>query len=203
MNDRIEELARRIRDMEQELREEIQRVRIDTYELRGRSIRFRDEVIRRHRQRMQSLFSYLRHARLRHVISVPVIWLCLIPAVLMDLIVVFYQAICFPLYGIPKVRRGDYVIMDRHHLKYLNLIEKLNCLYCGYFNGVIAFTREVAARTEQYWCPIKHARHMKEVHSRYHRFAEFGDADTYRSEVQVIRRAFEDVRGETEERQEP
>ncbi|MGM0632591.1 MAG: hypothetical protein ACQETO_05385 [Pseudomonadota bacterium] len=198
MNERIEELARRIRELEKELRQEVQRIRIDTYEIRGRTIRFRKEVARRHRSQMRRLLSYLRHARLRHVISVPVIWLCLLPALFMDLVVNFYQAVCFPLYGIPKARRRDYVVMDRHNLKYLNVIEKINCLYCGYFNGVIAFTREVGARTEQYWCPIKHAANLKEVHSRYHRFMEFGDADTYESEVEVIRRAFDDVRKEKE-----
>jgi len=174
MNKRVEELARHIHELEKELRDEIQRIRINTYEFRGRSIRFREEVVRRHRSQMRRLLTYLRHAKLRHVISAPIIWLCLFPAVLMDLVVSFYQATCFPLYGIPRVRRRDYVVMDRHHLKYLNVIEKLNCLYCGYFNGVIAFTREVGARTEQYWCPIKHATPLKEVHSRYHRFAEFG-----------------------------
>lgn len=42
-------------------------------------------------------------------------------------------------------------------LSYLNAIEKLNCVYCGYGNGVIAYGREIIARTEQFWCPIKHA----------------------------------------------
>lgn len=194
MNDRIEELASRIRELEKELRDEIQRIRINTYEIHGRSIRFRNGVIRMHRSQALQIRTYLRRARIGHVLTAPVIWLCLFPALFMDVIVTLYQAICFPVYGIPKVRRGDYVVMDRHHLRYLNVIEKLNCLYCSYFNGVIAYTREVGARTEQYWCPIKHAANLKEVHSRYHRFAEFGDADTYRSEVRVIRKAFDDVR---------
>jgi len=33
--------------------------------------------------------------------------------------------------------------MDRHHLAYLNVIEKLNCEYCGYANGVFAYVREI------------------------------------------------------------
>ena len=55
-----------------------------------------------------------------------------------------YQAICFPVYKIPKVRRRDYLVFDRHHLAYLNIIEKINCAYCSYANGAIAFMREVA-----------------------------------------------------------
>jgi hypothetical protein len=36
-------------------------------------------------------------------------------------------------------------------------IEKINCAYCSYANGAIASVREMASRTEIYWCPIKHA----------------------------------------------
>ena len=46
--------------------------------------------------------------------------------------------------------RGQYIVIDRHRLKYLNAIEKLNCVYCGYGNGVIAYARDIAGRTEQY-----------------------------------------------------
>ena len=63
---------------------------------------------------------------------------------------------CFPIYGIERVQRRRYFAIDRHTLAYLNAIEKANCLYCSHANGVIAYVREVAARTEQYWCPIKH-----------------------------------------------
>ena len=56
-----------------------------------------------------------------------------------------------------QVKRSEYVIIDRNHLSYLNLIEAFNCVYCGYANGVIAYVREIASRTEQHWCPIKHA----------------------------------------------
>lgn len=33
-----------------------------------------------------------------------------------DLLVTFYQWTCFPVYGIAKVMRGDYIVFDRHHL---------------------------------------------------------------------------------------
>ncbi len=82
-----------------------------------------------------------------------------------------YQALCFPLYDIPKVRRSEYMLLDRHRLAYLNFLEKLNCEYCAYGNGVLAYVTEVAARTEQYWCPIKHALRMKSMHSRYRFFS--------------------------------
>jgi hypothetical protein len=72
-------------------------------------------------------------------------------------------------------------VVDRHRLAYLNTIEKLNCVYCGYGNGVIAYAHEVIARTEQYWCPIRHARRVHGAHERYPDFFDYGDAEAYRS----------------------
>ncbi|MDH3393425.1 MAG: hypothetical protein OEL66_05420, partial [Desulfobulbaceae bacterium] len=103
------------------------------------------------------------------------------------------QTICFPVYGIPKVKRCDHLVIDRHALRYLNPIEKLNCVYCGYVNGLLSYIQEIAARTEQYWCPIKHARKVAHLHSRYHKFFEYGDAEKYRRELENIRRDFKDV----------
>lgn len=110
------------------------------------------------------------------ILTAPVIYSLIIPALLMDAFVQLYQAICFPVYGIPKVRREDYIKHDRHRLSYLNSLKKVNCAYCAYFNGVIAYVREVAGRTEQYWCPIKHASAPRDRHQRYQRFAAYGDA---------------------------
>ena len=85
-------------------------------------------------------------------------------------------------------------MFDRADLPYLNLIEKFNCLYCSYGNGVAAYTREVAARTEQYWCPIKHARHIRAAHDRYPRFFDHGDAEAYRQGLNRLRRQYGDVK---------
>ncbi len=197
MNQKIQELAEQIKGLEAELASEIQRIRIRTYEIRDRTVRFSEEIRRRHRAQVVPVWLYLRRARLKHILTAPVILCCLVPAALMDLVVTLYQSICFPVYGIPRVRRADHVIIDRHHLAYLNVIEKLNCLYCSYFNGVIAYVGEVAARTEQYWCPIKHAAQLKRTHSRYAAFTEYGDSDTYRAQGQELRRNFDDL---TEER---
>ena len=101
--------------------------------------------------------------------------------------------ICFPIYGIPKVRRADLILLDRRRLAYLNLIEKLNCHYCGYANGIFAYVTEIAARTEQYWCPIKHALRMKGVHSRYEYFFDYDDAESYRTRIEQVRRDFKDL----------
>jgi hypothetical protein len=98
-----------------------------------------------------------------------------------------YQLVCFPVYGIPKVRRVDYFVFDRHHLAYLNAIEKLNCAYCSYANCLIAYVREIAARTEQYWCPIKHARRVIGAHARYATFDDYGNAEGYQKRAAELR----------------
>jgi len=134
----------------------------------------------------QSLPSILRYKSLQ-IITAPFIYLCFIPTIAMDLVVSLYQRVCFPLYGIPLVARGDYVIIDRHKLKYLNLAKKFNCVYCGYFTGVISYAQEVAGRTEQYWCPVKHAKKLKNEHSRYKNFATYGDAKEYQENFVKIR----------------
>ena len=109
------------------------------------------------------------------------------PLLLLDSFVFLYQLICFPVYGIPKVRRSDYQIFDHQDLAYLNLLEKINCAYCSYANGLMSYIKEIVARTEQYWCPIKHARRILQAHSRYNRFADYGDGDAYRNELKSIR----------------
>jgi hypothetical protein len=45
----------------------------------------------------------------------------------------------------------------------------------------------VAARTEQYWCPIKHARRVLGAHDRYPDFFEFGDAESFRQGLERLR----------------
>lgn len=187
-------LRQRLRDLEEEWFQELQRLReARGYHLEGRRISVASATRRLHRPFRKRLLRYFGDARVSAVITGPVIWGALIPALLLDAYVTLYQAVCFPAYGIPKVRRGDYLVLDRRHLPYLNLIEKLNCLYCGYFNGLIAYVQEIAGRTEQHWCPIKHARRPRTVHSRYSRFFEYGDAEAFRREVEQVRRDFGDL----------
>jgi hypothetical protein len=158
---------------------------------RGRVL-FDQEVIRRHHELRKALIPYLLSARFWVVVTAPVIYSLIVAFVILDLWVSLYQAICFRVYGIPQVRRRDYLVFDRKSLAYLNAMEKLNCAYCSYANGVIAYVREVAARTEQYWCPIKQARRVIGTHARYAGFSEYGDAEHYRERLRALR---EDLKG--------
>jgi hypothetical protein len=44
-----------------------------------------------------------------------------------------------------------------------------------------------SGRTEQCWCPIKHARRILQAHTYYNGFVDFGDAESYRRHLKVLR----------------
>jgi hypothetical protein len=191
---KVDDILNRIEGLEKELVEELRRTERELlYTIHDRKVRFSEEVKNRHRLLAARWSSYVYESGVLMVLTIPVIWCALIPAVLMDAVVGAYQFACFPIYGIPRVKRGDYVVLDRHTLGYLNWIEKLNCAYCGYFNGVMGYVSEVAARTEQYWCPVRHARPVKAVHGRYRHFFEYGDAEGYRKGLAEVRKRFDDL----------
>ena len=91
-------------------------------------------------------------------------------------------------------------MFDRGGLKYLNLLERLNCAYCSYGNGVLAYGVEIAARTEQHWCPIKHSHRLRAPHSRYSHFLDYGDAQRYSQQVETVRNDFVDLKTLTSKR---
>jgi hypothetical protein len=189
---RMLEIMDRIRELEADLEREVAAAQERWhYRFEAGRVRFEQEVYRRHRQMKTSIARFLRESDLPSTLSAPIIYSAVIPFLLLDAWISIYQRICFPIYGIPRVRRADYIIMDRWRLAYLNTIEKANCEYCSYANGLIAYVREVAARTEQYWCPIKHARRVHAPHSRYRHFVDYGDAEGYKRELPGLR---EDLR---------
>lgn len=184
MNPKIEELLQRIRIMEEELEVQMALARADLHvRIEDGKIEFDKAVLMRHRELKTRLLRYIVGARPLIALTAPFIYVLIVPFVLLDVFITIYQAVCFPVYGIPKVKRRDYLVFDRRYLAYLNLLEKVNCAYCSYANGLIGYVREIGSRTEQFWCPIKHARKVITAHPRYSLFAEFGDAEAYRDEV--------------------
>lgn len=150
---RLHELLEKLKQAEQELIHKFQKKEKEMhYNILDNKVCFDKEVINHHKSLATRIHIYIMNAPLMTIITMPIIWFCIFPAVFMDAAVTIYHAVCFPIYGIPKVKRSDYILMDRQAMHYLNLIEKLNCLYCGYFNGLIAYIQEIAARSEQYSC---------------------------------------------------
>jgi hypothetical protein len=188
-------LSNRIKSLEKELRSVLEeKERAFQYHWAHGRTRFEPAALAEHRSFKLGLPSYLLHSRFLAYLTAPVIYSAIVAFCLLDLFLTVYQGICFPVYGVPKVRRADYLIFDRGGLKYLNLLERLNCAYCSYGNGVLAYGTEVAARTEQHWCPIKHAARLRSPHSRYSHFFDYGDARQYSQQVETVRNDFVDLR---------
>jgi hypothetical protein len=190
MKSQIDELLARIEVLQNELEYEYGKARAEWARKRAE---LADEFLRQQRRYKTGLFRFLARSRALVILTSPIIYAGWIPFLLMDLFVTLFQAICFPIYRIPKVKRTDHFVFDRADLPYLNVIEKFNCLYCSYGNGVASYTREVAARTEQYWCPIKHARRIKSAHDRYPNFFDHGDAEAFQQGLERLRRQYDDV----------
>lgn len=190
MDNRYETLREQFRQARAALQKEIEdRRKRFRYSVSGKRVEFRKDMRRAHRDARENLSSFLSRTRPLVVLTAPVIYSLIIPLVILDVFVTIYQTVCFPIYRITRVRRADYIAIDRHTLQYLNALQKLNCVYCGYGNGLINYTREIAGRTEAYWCPIKHARQVEGTHDHYVGFADFGDPDDYQDHVDQQRRA--------------
>lgn len=114
---------------------------------------------------------------LLHTFTTPFVWAAALPLILLDLAATVYMQVCFPLYGLRRPRRADYISLDRARLRYLPFIDKVNCAYCGYANGVLAYVGRIAADTELYWCGIRHEpRKGFHVPPHHRGFVPYGDA---------------------------
>jgi len=190
MNDRINQILSRMAELEDELRIAVhdQESRM-FFKIDGKRVEFERSVKEAHRKLKTGFFRWLVTDRPQNLITGPLIYGMAIPLLMLDLCVSFYQWACFPIYGIKKVRRADYLVFDRRHLGYLNFIEKFHCTYCEYGNGLMSYMAEILARTEQYFCPIKHARKILGTHGRYNRFLSYGDGENYEARLEEYRLA--------------
>ncbi len=151
------------------------------------------ESLEEHLKFRRSSWKHLRSLPWMVILTSPLIYVCVIPFFVLDAAVALYQAVCFPIYGIPKVDRKEYIVFDRGHLAYLNIIEKVGCVYCSYANGLLALISEIAGRSEQHFCPIKHAQRLEKAHSRYAKFLPYGDARAYKAHADEVEQAYKDV----------
>ena len=188
----MDNLSVKIREKISELQEEFEKGVEERrlkfrYTLEQGKVVFEQGMIARHRLLRMKLLRFLAQSKIGAIVTAPVIYSLIIPISMLDLFMTIYQNICFRVYGISLVKRSEYVVMDRKYLQYLNIIQKMNCIYCEYSNGVISYAREVASRTEQFWCPIKHARKVKHTHDRYYDFIEYGDSEDFPAKMREQR----------------
>lgn len=180
MSDRIDSILVQMRTLEEDFYTELK-----SYEAKLR-VEFTEQsrAVRRAVSGVgQKLDASVSTGNWRHYISIPFIYSMIVPLAFLDITISIYQAVCFRLYGIARVRRSQHVVIDRHLLANLTGIDKFNCIYCGYGNGVISYAREIISKTEQYWCPIKHAKEVRAAAERYSSFLEYGDTDDYHEKL--------------------
>ncbi|MBI4779282.1 hypothetical protein HY797_02420 [Candidatus Falkowbacteria bacterium] len=134
---------------------------------------------------------------LKYIFSMPFIYGMFFPVVIFSICLEIYHQVCFRIYGIPLVDKKEFFIYDRQLLPYLNWLEKFNCLYCSYVNNVFRYAVEIGGRTERFWCPIKYARRVENIHSQYHKFAGYLDAENFRTRWQGLR-DFSDIKEKVE-----
>ena len=188
MNNRIRQILDQITALEDELQKAIEdhqgRLR---YQIKDRRVVFEQTIKEAHRRVKLGVFRWFMTVRPQNFLTMPIIYGMIVPLALFDLCITFYQMTCFPIYGVARVRRANYIVLDHQHLAYLNGFEKVHCMYCSYAVGVLAYAREITARTEQYFCPIKHAQKILSSHSRYEHFLDYGDADKLHLKIEKFR----------------
>jgi hypothetical protein len=190
MNNRIRQILDQITELESELNtlidEHESRLR---YRVEGQRIVFEQAIHEAHQRVKLGVFRWFLTVRPQNYLTMPIIYGAIVPMALFDLCISLYQLICFPVYRVARVKRRDYIVFDHQHLAYLNIIEKVHCLYCSYAVGVVAYAQEIIARTEQYFCPIKHAQKVHNAHSRYERFLDYGEGDDFHRRIEEFRGA--------------
>lgn len=121
-----------------------------------------------------------RERFLRHTLSAPFIYSVFFAFLVLDILVEIYHRICFPLYGLPLVDRNKYITFDRHKLPYLSIVQKINCTYCSYGNGLIAYVKEIVAQTEIYWCGIQSEKDPNFIPPEHHKkFLPYADETAF------------------------
>ena len=199
MNDNIAKILAQMAALEDDLRTAVNEQESKMFfVIQGKRVEFESSVKAAHRKLKKNFFRWLVTNRPQNLITGPIIYSMIFPMMLFDLCVSFYQFACFPIYGITKVKRSDYMVFDRHQLGYLNFIEKFHCTYCEYGNGLMGYMGEILARTEEYFCPIKHAHKILGMHGHYNRFLVYGDAADYEAKLEEYRVGLGKVKSKAE-----
>jgi hypothetical protein len=113
----IDDLRDHIAQLERELEIELNQARDRwRYRIEAGRVRFEREVHQAHKRLKQSIPGFIGESNPFSLLTAPVIYSMIFPIVLLDLWISAYQGICFPVYGISRVRRSTYIVIDRHHL---------------------------------------------------------------------------------------
>jgi hypothetical protein len=189
MNDKIREIIEEIEAMKIKLGEEIDKQESHiSYEIQNGYVRFEKDILDKQKENMKNLLAWFGEVPLLHFLAAPIIYGMVIPAILLDVLIFIYQHVVFRIFKFEFLKRSDYIVFDHNYLGYLNPIEKLNCLYCSYVNGLMLYASSIAGRTEFYFCPIKHAKKIVSHHKYYEEFLSYGDEEDYPKKLKELRK---------------
>lgn len=83
--------------------------------------------------------------------------------------------------------------IDRNKLRYLNALEGLNCMYCSYANGLLAYVVEIAGRSNT--GARSNTRAVFSTPTTGIRIClAYGDASAYRERIDKVRDDFKDLK---------
>jgi hypothetical protein len=194
-NNNIKEILDEIEELKIKLKKEIEKKEKHLiYEIYEGRIHFPEDVLKIQKEKITSLWQFIKEAPILNILSAPIIYMMIIPAVILDIFLYIYVLVVFKIYKFPKIKREDYIVFDRQYLGYLNFIEKLNCVYCSYFNGLINYTAAIASRTELYFCPIKHAKKIAYMHDHYYKFLPYADVKSYKERLKECQKKAQEVK---------
>jgi len=189
MNSKIEEIIEEIDALKKKLGEEIEKQESGfSYQIQNGYVKFEKEVFEKQRENMKSLWIWFREIPILHLLSSPVVYGMIFPALFLDMMLFLYRHVVSRVFGIRFEERNSFIVFDRQYLGYLNVIEKLNCLYCSYFNGLMCYASSIASKTELYFCPIKHAKKIAYRHETYDMFFPYGDGEDYQKRLKELRK---------------
>ncbi len=181
MKSKINKILTDIKNKKEELIKEYSNLKEKYwFKIIGKRIIWNKEKKEELKRKKKSIWDTFFWAEFREFLSIPFIWAMLIPAFILDIFLFFYQNTAIRLYKIPLAKRSDYIVFDRKELAYLNWMQKINCIYCSYFNWLVQYATEIAWRTEKYWCPIKHARKKSWTHDWEEYFADYWDPEWFK-----------------------
>ncbi len=188
MSRKIREMIENIETMKQALKEEIakEEAKVD-YDIRHGRVMFEEKVLAAQRKHMKSTWQWLKEVPFVQFLTAPIIYGMVFPALFLDMTLFVYTRTVAPVFKLTFDKRSDYIVFDRHYLGYLNFFEKLNCVYCSYFNGLMFYSGSVARTTELYFCPIKHAKRVAYGEDHFEKYLPYGDAEHYHEKLKALR----------------
>ena len=120
MDGELNDLLERLRRLEEEFEQKIEAQRAAfRYRLQKDRVVFEQSVIAEHRHIKIGLMRFLRGSNVGCLLLSPFIYFLIFPLLLLDFSVWLFQVVCFSVWGIERVRRSGYILLDRRHLAYV------------------------------------------------------------------------------------